>query len=123
MRLAGMAAVTCVALAKVVLSAVEFIITTAPATKPVPLTVRFTAGLPATTEAGEMLVITGPGSVIAKFSAFEVRLPAATVTEAVPGCAIRFAGTDAVSCVVLTNVVASEDPFHTTVAPDVYPAP
>ena len=35
-----------------------------------------------------------------------------TVTFAVPALAIKFSGTTAVSCVALTNVVASGEPFQ-----------
>src|SRR5579871_1304954 len=41
----------------------------------------------------------------------------ATVMLAEPALAIRLAGTCAVSCVALTNVVASGEPFHCTAAP------
>src|SRR5258708_5055402 len=40
-----------------------------------------------------------------------------TETLAAPGCASRLAGTAAVNCVGLPNVVVSESPFHCTVAP------
>ena len=42
---------------------------------------------------------------------------------AAPGCASRFAGTAAVNWVAPPNVVASESPFHCTVAPEVKLAP
>ena len=46
-----------------------------------------------------------------------------TVIEAVPAVAIRAAGTVAVSCVPLTNVVASGLPFQFTVEPETKLAP
>src|SRR5262249_15023049 len=45
------------------------------------------------------------------------------VTNAVPALASKFAGTAAVSCVALTNVVVNAVPFHCKVAPDENPAP
>jgi hypothetical protein len=46
-----------------------------------------------------------------------------TVTLAVPALAMRPAGTVAVNCVALTNVVESSDPFHCTVELLTNPAP
>lgn len=46
-----------------------------------------------------------------------------TVTLELPEDAIKVAGTDAVSCVALTNEVKSGTPFHNTVAPDTKPVP
>jgi hypothetical protein len=40
-----------------------------------------------------------------------------------PAEAIRAAGTDAVSCVALTKVVASAVPFQSTIAPEMKPVP
>ena len=94
---AGTAAVTSVPLTNVVVSGVLFNATTAPETKPVPLTVRVNAAPPATTDAGEILVITGPDAAMVNVSAFETRLPLLTVTVAEPVCAIRPAGTSAVN--------------------------
>ena len=42
----------------------------------------------------------------------------ATVTAAVPVVAIKLAGTAAVNCVALTNVVVSAEPFHCTTLPE-----
>jgi hypothetical protein len=49
--------------------------------------------------------------------------PSETATLAGPGLAISAAGTAAVNCVRLTNVVLSRDPFHTTAAVLLYPLP
>ena len=82
---------------------------------------------------GESVVIVGTGfdAVIVNVSVFEVvpggspctRAFAAlspgglnTTTDAVPTEAISVAGTAAVSCVALTNVVVRFAPFHCTVA-------
>src|SRR5438093_12620278 len=46
-----------------------------------------------------------------------------TVIDAVPATAIFAAGTVAVSCELLTNVVASGVPFQLTVAPETKPVP
>ena len=46
-----------------------------------------------------------------------------TVMEAVPFRAVFAAGTVAVSCELLTNVVASGVPFQLTVAPETKPVP
>jgi hypothetical protein len=46
-----------------------------------------------------------------------------TVTPAVPAAAVRAAGTTAVNCVPLKNVVTSDDPFQTTVDPVMNPDP
>jgi hypothetical protein len=51
-------------------------------------------------------------------SEFEDAEPEFTTTiSALPTLAIRLAPTDAVTCVVLTKVVGSPEPFHCTVAP------
>jgi hypothetical protein len=61
---------------------------------------------------------------IVNVTAFDVAPPGfATVTLAVPDEAIRLAGTEAVNCVALTNVVESAEPFHCAVDPDTNPAP
>ena len=45
------------------------------------------------------------------------------MTAAVPAVWIKFAGTEAVSCVDLPNVVGSVKPFQDTVAPWTNPLP
>jgi hypothetical protein len=123
-RLAGTEAVNCVALTNVVVSPVPFQFTTAPLRKLVPFTVSVNAGPPAGVVAGLRLVIVGVGMVIEKLVDVDVLPPEfATVTLALPPLAIRLAATVAVTCVLLTNVVASAVPFHCTVAPDRKPVP
>ena len=97
MSVAGTPAVTCVPLTKVVVSAVPFNDTTAPDTKPIPFTVKVKVVPPALTVEGEMLVITGAAGVMVNASALETTLPLLTVTDADPGCAIRFELTVAVN--------------------------
>ena len=72
--------------------------TTVPDRNPVPLTVNVNAALPAATLGGAMLVITGPGVVIVRVTAFDTALPG-FIAEicAVPGCAIKLAETAAVT--------------------------
>jgi len=70
------------------------------------------------------VVIVSDALPTVKGSAFDVDPPGfTTVTVAVPAEAIELAGTDAVSWVVLTNVVVRADPFHCTVDPTRKPDP
>jgi hypothetical protein len=118
-RLAETAAVNCVELTNVVVSAAPFQFTTAPLRKLVPFTVSVKASPPAGVEAGLRLVIAGVGMVMEKLVAVDVLPPEfATVTLALPPLAISAAVTVAVTCVLLTNVVGSAVPFHCTVAPE-----
>jgi hypothetical protein len=118
-RLADTAAVTCVALTKVVTSAEPFQLTTAPLMKFVPFTVSVKADPPAVAEVGLRLVIVGVGTVILKADDDDALPPAfATVILALPALAISAAGTAAVNCVELTKVVTSPVPFQLTVAPE-----
>jgi len=118
------AAVNCVALTKVVTSAVPFQFTVAPDRKPVPLTVSVKAVPPAVAELGLILLMTGVGGVTGKEARPEVTLPGLmTVRLAVLGVAIKLAGTAAVNCVALTKLVTSAAPFQFTVAPDTKPMP
>ena len=64
MSLAGMAADSWVVLTKVVLRLAPFHLTTEPATKLLPLTVRVKAGPPATAPPGESAVTAGTGFVL-----------------------------------------------------------
>jgi hypothetical protein len=122
-RLPGTAAVSCVALTKVVVSAVPPQFTVAPEIKFVPFTVRVNAEPPAVAAAGERLAIVGAAALIAKVAAGEVPAESFTVTLAVPAVAIRLAGTAAVNCVALTNVVVNAVLPHCTVAPEIKFAP
>jgi hypothetical protein len=63
MSLAGMAAVNCALLTKVVARDAPFQFTTEPETKPVPLAVSVNAAPPATAVAGETEARTGTGFV------------------------------------------------------------
>ena len=122
--LAGMAAVNCVALTKVVARALPFQRTVEPLTKPVPLTVSVIPLLPAVAEAGDNPLIVGAGLLIVNDSEFEAPpLVAATETLAVPAAVISLAGICAVSCVPLTKVVVRLLPFQRTVAPLRKPEP
>ena len=122
MLLAGTWAVNCVALTKLVVSALPFHWTTAPETKPVPLTVRVKAGPPAVAESGLSEVITWP-AVMVKVALADGTPFSTTVTLAGPAAAMRLAGTWAVNCVALTKVVVSALPFHWTTAPEAKPVP
>jgi hypothetical protein len=95
-RLAGAAAVNCVLLPKVVVSAVLFHCTMAPDTNPVPLTVSVKAGPVAVADDGLSPVIVGGGTppLMVNVDALELTFPGfTTVTLAVPAVAIRLAGT------------------------------
>jgi hypothetical protein len=122
MRFAGTDAVNCVALLKLVISAVVFHSTTAPEAKPVPFTVSVNAGPPADIVLGLRDVIAGPATTV-KFTELELTPPEVTVTCAVPGLATWLAKTVAVSCVELTKTVPSGVPFHFTAAPFANPLP
>jgi hypothetical protein len=97
-KLAGTAAVSCVPLTTVVVSAVPFHCTVEELKKSVPLTVSVKAGPPAVAEAGLRLVIVGTGTATVTWTALEA-LPTvfATVMLAVPGTVIRVEGTTPVN--------------------------
>ncbi len=113
-KLAGTAAVSCVALTNVVVRPVPFHCTVAVERKPVPLTVNVNAAPPAVADVGLRLVIaTAVGALMGNVSAVEALPPVfVTVILALPTLAIRLAGTAAVSCVELPNVVVSAVPLH-----------
>lgn len=77
-----------------------------------PLIVMVKAALPATAREGLRLVRTGAGGLTIKLAPGETPPTVLTVMLAVPGLAIRLAGTAAVSCVGLKLVVVSALPFH-----------
>jgi hypothetical protein len=117
-RLAGTAAVNCVALTNVVVSALPFQFTVAPEKKSVPFTVSVKVGPVAAAEVGLRLVMVGVGTLMVNVAAPEAPLRGfVAVTLALPGLAISVAGTVAVTCPELTNTVVSALPFHSTVAP------
>jgi hypothetical protein len=119
-------AVNWVALTKVVLRAVPFHCTIAPETKPVPLTVSVKPAWPAVAVLGLREVMAGPGTMV-KGRLFDVTSLSRTFTVAVPAVARRAAGTWAVNCVALPNVVVRdvvpEVLVHCTVAPETKPVP
>ena len=120
-RLAATGAVNCVALTKVVVSAVEFHCTTAPETNSVPLTVSVKLDWPAVAVLGLSEVIVSAAMV--KVAPLEVTPSSVTVTVAEPALATALAATGAVNCVALTNVVVSAVEFHCTTAPETNPVP
>ena len=122
-RFAGTAAVSCVAETKVVLSGDPFQVTTVLLENPDPLAVRVNAALPATAVLGEMLVRVSAAAVIVNVTALETWPPLWTVIDAEPACTIRFAGTVAVTCPVLTGVVASAKVFQYTIVLLLKPVP
>jgi hypothetical protein len=115
-RLAGTAAVSCVALEYVVVRAVLFQLTVAPERKLAPVTVSVNADPPSVAEVGLRLVIAGVGMVICNVVAVD-GVPLVTVMLALPPLAISAAGIAAVTCVPLTNVVVCGAPFQFTTAP------
>ncbi len=103
---AGIVAVSCVPLTKVVLRLEPFTCTTDPFTKLEPFTVNVKAPLPATVVAGDRLVSDGAGLLTVKARDALVPLPGVdTAMERDPAVARSFAGIVAVNCVLLTNVV------------------
>jgi hypothetical protein len=126
MAVAGMAAVSCVALTNVVVTAAPLKLTAEVETKFVPFTVSVNAAPPAVALEGERLVIAGSGLLTVKVAAAEVPPPGAgfvTVTLTVLGVAISVARIAAVNWVALTNVVAFAAPLKFTVAPLTKPVP
>jgi hypothetical protein len=125
---AGTAALNCEALAKVVGSAVPFQLTVEVDTKLLPLTVSENAAPPAVAPVGAMPAMVGAGLVLTMVNtdAPDDPPPGAgelTVTLAVPAPAMSLAGTDAVSCASLMNVVVSAVPFQLTVEDATKPVP
>ena len=97
MRSAGTAAVSCVALTKVVAKMVLLNDTVTPLRKPVPTTFKVKAGLPAGVVDGEMLLMAN-GTPIARLTALEGAVPVlVAVMGTTPDFAMRLAGTEAVS--------------------------
>jgi len=97
-RLAGTAALNCVADTNVVLNAEPLHRTVSPLTKLIPVIVSVNAAPPATDVGGEMEVIDGVGVIMLKLREADVAPPGAcTLTEAMPVEVIRLAGTAALS--------------------------
>ena len=119
MSLAGIEAVNCVLLTKVVVRSLPFQRTTEPDTKFVPVTVRVKAAPPADALEGERLASVGAGLLMVKVRALEgptVGTGFNTVTCAVPAVATSVAGIEAVNCVLLTKVVVRSLPSQRTTA-------
>jgi hypothetical protein len=117
-RLAGTAASSVFALTYSVGNGVPFHFTVALEKKFVPVTLRGNAGPPAIAELGLMLAIVGGTFFMVNVAPSDVPRIVVTETVAVPGVAIRLAGTVAVSWLVPTKAVASGMPFQFTVAPE-----
>jgi hypothetical protein len=112
-RLAGTAAVNCVALTNVVVSAVEPHFTAAPARKFVPVTVRVKAEPPTVTEVGLRLVMVGTGMMtVNEYPALGETPLLLTITE--PVVAPMGMTTAMLVFVQLLNVVAAT-PLNVTV--------
>src|SRR5204863_9190581 len=117
---AGIAAVSWVALTKVVVRVAPFHLTVLPLTKPVPATVSVKAGPPTRALLGVRPVSVGAGLFTVNVCAAEVPPPGAgvtTVTCGVPAVARSEAGIAAVSWVALTNVVVRAAPLQRTLEP------
>ena len=120
MSAAEMEAVSTVLLEKVVVRGAPFQFTTEVVTKPEPLTVSVKATPPAVALLGEIEPIAGTGLLIVNVFAFDVPPPGGlftTVTETVPAAAMSAAEMEAVTIVLLANVVARADPFQFTTEP------
>jgi hypothetical protein len=116
MRVADTVAVSCVEETNVVVRAAPFQFTIEVDTKFMPLTVNVNCGSPAAAQVGLRELIDGV-ALIVNVAAPDVAPHPPTVIEAVPGVAMRAAGTVAVSRVEETNVVTSGLPFQYTVSP------
>jgi len=117
-RLAGTAALSCVADTNVVVNAEPFHKALSPLTKLPPFIVNVNDPPPAKAVVGEMEIKDGVGAVMLKPSEFEVTPPGAcTATEADPGVESKLEGTVALNCVADPKVVLSAEPFHRTVSP------
>lgn len=117
MSAAEMAAVTCVALTKVVVLATPLKFTTVDVLKFVPFTVSVNPAPPFTSLDGEIVVSVGTGLFMVNAEFPDVPPPGAglvTVTFGVPAAAMSAAVIDAVICVALTNVVAFAAPLKFT---------
>jgi hypothetical protein len=117
MRAADTVAVSCVEETNVVVSAAPFQFTIEVEMKFVPLTVNVNCGSPHAAQIGLSELMVG-AALMVSVTAPDVDAHPPTVIEAVPGVAMRAAGTVAVSCFELTNVVASGLPFQFTVEPE-----
>src|ERR1039458_1125937 len=133
MSVAGTVAVNCAALPNVVASATSFHSTVELLTKLLPFTVNVNCGPPSIAEGGTSDVSEAKGGVVVNGKALEVvpgpgvsaitfalrtvanAVGLKTATGAKPSVAMSVAGTVAVSCVALPNVVTRAVPFHSTI--------
>src|SRR5712691_7225924 len=126
--LAGILAVSWVALTKLVVRVPPFHRTTEAGTKPLPVTARVKAGPPCSALLGESEESAGTGltAVMVKATAAEVPPPGVgvnTVTGAVPAVVRSLPGMLVVSWVALTKVVVRMPPFHCTTEAGTKPLP
>ena len=116
MRVADTVAVRSVEETNVVGSGLPFQLTIEVETKLMPLTVNVNCVSPALAHVGLREVMVGVALMV-KITAPDVPPHPLTVIEAVPGVAMRAAGTVAVSSFLVTNVVTSGVSFQYTVSP------
>src|SRR5215471_11156420 len=115
---AGIVAVSCVLLTKVVVRLAPLTCTTEAETKLLPVTVNINPGLPAVALVGEILANDGGGLLTASDSVPEAEPPGLITPMArLPVEAMSLAGMAAVSCVEVTNVVVRFAPFTWTMDP------
>src|SRR3989454_551024 len=121
-----MAAVSWVALTKVVVRAAPFQRTPEPFTKLLPLTVKVNAASPVVALVGDTDVSVGAGLLTENVCAADVPPPGvgvSTVTGRLAAVAMSAAAIAAVNWVALTKVVVRAAPFQRTVEPLVKPVP
>src|SRR2546426_72256 len=121
-----MAAVSWVALTKVVVRAAPFQRTPEPFTKLLPLTVKVNAASPVVALVGDTDVSVGAGLLTENVCAADVPPPGvgvSTVTGTLAAVAMSAAAIAAVNWVALTKVVVRAAPFQRTVEPLVKPVP
>jgi hypothetical protein len=116
MREADTVAVSCVEETNVVVSAAPLQFTIEVEMKFMPLTVNVNCGSPTAAQIGLSELMVGTAAIV-NVAAPDVDAHPPTVIEAVPGVAMSEAGTVAVSCFELTNVVTRGLPFQYTVSP------
>ena len=117
MALAGIAAVTRVALTNVVGRSTPLKRTVAPDTKPLPSTVSVKAGPLAAALLGVRVVMTGAGPTVKILVPEMLRFGVRTATPTDIGVATSSAGMAAVNRVALTKVVGLASPFQKIVLP------
>ena len=123
MRGAAMVVVNCPELTKVVVCEAPFQVMEVALVKPEPLTVSGKAPLPAVALLGRRLVIPSDSLMMNVNAGGEILPDSATVTEAVPGEAMRGAAMVVVNCPEFTNVVVCAAPFQVMEVALVKPEP